>query len=430
MRPGDQDNSILTPFIRYKQDVDSTVTAVLDTMFGPSGFDPRRADSTDWRNAPQPFETQIRSILWSPTYHPARLRDLPQPVPNDLPEGAESIFTFEDAFEDLLAVSQDQPLPNIYEKLGQRKLLKQVFPTGEPSLFWIKRLKSQGLMPWLGGKIHERDNEPRRSRLEPENNPHDWDSLHSELARRRAEVWNAEPRDDSKREEAPGLLDLVKASLDLIKSNPEFEKLLEDMNRKMFEDVFGRRTQARGDANPAWNENNESDQTAPNKTERKHPETFDEWFDHAQSFQNGGTSSWDAFKKSLDLGRELIETISKDVADDKLHCETEKPNAKIVTEQVKELFENTGQQERAKGLQTLYKQHTEFKDGKWHTRTESITVDNEGNEIDRKEQYHVDELPQVSPNRDHDASAGNKSDYERGFPADSGEVKKPGWFWK
>lgn len=431
MRPGGEDDSILAPFIRYKQDVDLTVAAVVHAMFGPTGFHPRWADSTDWHSTPQPLDSQVRSIIWSPTYSPLSLRSLPQPVPKDLPEGAESLFTFEDAFEDLLTVSQGQPLPNIYEKLGQRKLLKQVFPAGEPSHCWLRRLESQGLLRWRSETMHEPDNEPPKPRHVPDPKPHDWDTLHSELARRRAEVWDAEPRDISKRGEPPGLLDLAKVSLDLIKAHPELENRFEEMNRKMFEEIFGRRTEARRGVDPSGNEYNESDRAAPKTAEENYPKTFDEWFDQVQNFQTGGRSSWDAFKKSLDFGRELIETISKDAVDNDAHSEETKRNTRIISEHLKEQFGNIVPQERsAEGSESLYNYSTIVKDGKVYTKTECITMDNEGNEIDRSEQIHVDGIPQTSLKKDHGTTAESKSKYERGCPADDGEVKKPGWFWK
>lgn len=427
MSPGDENDSILKPFVRYKQHVDSSVASALDTMFGPLGFDPRRADLTDWEHTPQPFGSQIRSILWSPEYHPAHLRDLPRPVPNDLPQGAESIFTFEDAFEDLLAVSQDQPLPNIYQKFSQRKLLNQVFPKGEPSQFWMRRLDSQGLVPWLNGEQNGRGNRRPLQRREPEPKPQDWDRLHSELAQRRKEAWSAEPRDDTKRGDAPGLADLVKLSLDIIKANPELEKLFGDINREILGDTDRSRPQARGDITPRLNDNNEATLATTDKAEKRHPKTFDEWFDQVQSFQVGGTSTWDAFKKSLNFGREIIETITKEPADGKVQREMNN-----ITDQLKELFEGHGQPERAKGLQTSFTEHTEVdEDGIWHTKTTWITKDAQGNEIDRREDHRVESPPQAPVrSTQEDTTNGRGSDHERGYPADNGEVRKPGWFWK
>lgn len=80
-------------------------------------------------------------------YSPSTLRDLPRPKPSDLPSHLDSsIFTFEDAFEDLLAVSRGESLPDIRFKYDQRILLDKMFPRGEPAVFWMQRLSSQGLI--------------------------------------------------------------------------------------------------------------------------------------------------------------------------------------------------------------------------------------------------------------------------------------------
>ncbi|KAI9147946.1 hypothetical protein HJFPF1_11764 [Paramyrothecium foliicola] len=83
--------------------------------------------------------------FWS--YSPHTLRHLPQPVPKDVPAHLDpNIFTFEDAFEDLLTLSQGQQLPDINLKHDQRNLLRRMFPGGEPADFWLQRLRSQGLV--------------------------------------------------------------------------------------------------------------------------------------------------------------------------------------------------------------------------------------------------------------------------------------------
>ncbi|KAF4120295.1 hypothetical protein GMORB2_3096 [Geosmithia morbida] len=80
-------------------------------------------------------------------YSPLSLRHLPQPVPKDAPANMDkSIFTFEDAFEDLLAVTAGSPMPDIRQKYEQRKLLRQMFQFGEPYMYWTRRLQASGLV--------------------------------------------------------------------------------------------------------------------------------------------------------------------------------------------------------------------------------------------------------------------------------------------
>lgn len=125
----------------------------------------------DW-----PSEQGMAAIAHS-SYSPLALRDIPQPKPNDAPSDLDtSIFTFEDAFEDLLAVSQGQPLPDIRSRYEQRKLLRSMFPTGEPAYFWLRRLRSQGLLE-----------ESTPTRLMKSITEKNWDRFHQELDRQKSD---------------------------------------------------------------------------------------------------------------------------------------------------------------------------------------------------------------------------------------------------
>ncbi|OAA34416.1 hypothetical protein NOR_08491 [Metarhizium rileyi] len=122
----------------------------------------------------------VLGLMSSPTYDPTKLRHLPQPVPNDLPPEIDgSVFTFEDAFEDLLAISQGQRLPDITARYQQRRLLGDMFPSGEPTWFWLRRLESQGLVQV-----------PNRARSFQAHQP-DWSNFHKELDRHAANAWRS-----------------------------------------------------------------------------------------------------------------------------------------------------------------------------------------------------------------------------------------------
>ncbi|KAG6034097.1 hypothetical protein E4U40_004339 [Claviceps sp. LM458 group G5] len=89
----------------------------------------------------------IRSVISSGSYSPTALGHLRRPVPNDLPPELDAkVFTFQDAFEDLLVATKGQDLPDIRSRHQQRQLLWNMFPTGEPTWFWLRRLESQGLV--------------------------------------------------------------------------------------------------------------------------------------------------------------------------------------------------------------------------------------------------------------------------------------------
>lgn len=146
---------------------------------------------------------ELSWVVWAATspYSPLNLRDLPQPIPRDAPaELQDGVFTFEDAFEDLLAVSQGRPLVDIDTKHESRRLLRQMFPDGEDPAFWVRRLQSQRLL----------DN-ANFFPLQPRSLwPHDvWEGIHREFARAAEEARRAEDRwvsrfEDRERKEDEG----------------------------------------------------------------------------------------------------------------------------------------------------------------------------------------------------------------------------------
>lgn len=201
-----------------------------------------------------PFDTELSwpdrsmaSVALSP-YSPLALRSLPQPVPSDAPSNLDaSIFTFEDAFEDLLAVSQGQPLPAIDVRYEQRKLLRSMFPEGEPAYFWLRRLKSQGLLDM-----------PGPSQLLAQVADSNWDYFHRELDRRAANVWRAVAGEDSRN------------SRDVLEDDDSFH----DSFRESAESEHLRRR-------------------------RNGPDHFDDFFSSIQSSFSNSQSSWDSFVKSM-----------------------------------------------------------------------------------------------------------------------------------
>lgn len=134
-------------------------------------------------------------VVWaaSSPYSPLNLGHLPQPVPNDAPlELQDGTFTFEDAFEDLLAVTSGQRLMNIKMKYDTRKMLRQMFPDGEDASFWVRRLQSQRLLE--NSNFYPLQAQPFW--------PHDvWDAVHREFSRAAEEARKAEERWSSHSEE-------------------------------------------------------------------------------------------------------------------------------------------------------------------------------------------------------------------------------------
>jgi hypothetical protein len=279
---GSPEDSPTNPFLRFKNHVDANVVSGFNTMIGypsnrppPSPPDDTESSSTyqpDYRDA-----LSLRSLFFS-SYSPASLRHLPQPIPNDLPSHVDgSIFTFEDAFEDLLAVSQGQALPDIQQKYQQRKLLQQMFPDGEPSWFWMRRLRASGLL-YLPEPQHQVDGAPN------------WEALHRELERKAAKVWGRQPRDDTTIWDDMGLNEAMRALGSMF---GEVERTVGSL-----EDAFRGRPR---DSRDEFREES-AEQT------RQEPDTFDEFFSHVQSAYESGQRSWDTLMKTIANGDARYQT--------------------------------------------------------------------------------------------------------------------------
>lgn len=88
-------------------------------------------------------------VLWArgSSYSPLNLGHLPQPIPRDAPVDCEpGVFTFQDAFEDLLAVSSGYRLLDMQARYERSKVFRQMYPHGEDAASWVRRLHSQNLL--------------------------------------------------------------------------------------------------------------------------------------------------------------------------------------------------------------------------------------------------------------------------------------------
>ncbi|KAG6004607.1 hypothetical protein E4U43_000710 [Claviceps pusilla] len=202
----------------------------------------------------------MHSVISSGSYSPMALGRLPQPVPSDLPPGMDAkVFTFQDAFEDLLVASKGQKLPDIRTRYQQRQLLRNMFPNGEPAWFWLRRLESQGLVrpldPFTFIGIRQ---------------PH-WPIFHEER-----HVKDAEARESAQGE-------------DTIASSGLFEKMrraITDLERGMFRD------------SPELDDARRVDE----RKQRDGPNNFAEFFSEISSGFNESQSSWDTFLKNVVQG--------------------------------------------------------------------------------------------------------------------------------
>ncbi|KAL7945741.1 hypothetical protein V8C42DRAFT_321440 [Trichoderma barbatum] len=399
---------LLDVFVRFKQHVDSAIhslvqphqpqlpsdiqqsdlstskspdTPISDSSNRTAPLAPVTMDSLESR--PLPLDT-VSVASWS--YSPANLRHLRQPVPNDLPSQCDaSVFTFEDAFEDLLAVSQGQPLPDIKSRYNQRQLLRQMFSNGEPTWFWLRRLESQGL---LRRSTREELYKPRNFGLMEDDAEHglsgsnwnDWSKLHEELDRKAAEVWNSVASSEKSNGQANG--------------TSFFDEVHQTL--KQLDDSFHGR-------NKSHQEDHE------NHHQKRLPDHFDDLFSSLSSSFAEGHKTWDAFVKSITdnkpVARDSPASSTSNTSEEKVY---DNGNREVVT-----------RDEKVNGF------------GYLTTTITKKTYDKNGNEIGTETHFTMRPADKTQKNE-----AGGKNDTNVIERADTDaddqqtQDKKSGWFWK
>ncbi|KAF9769611.1 hypothetical protein IL306_012953 [Fusarium sp. DS 682] len=316
-----------------------------------------------------PSEHSMAAIAFS-SYSPLALRDMPQPRPNDAPSDIDStIFTFEDAFEDLLAESQGHQLPDIRTRYEQRKLLRSMFPNGEPGYFWLRRLTSQGLLEESG---------PTKFIKSFANN--NWDQLHDELDRRAQAVWRAAFDEDDDENDTFGDNKRDRA-LSSEQRNEERGRLNSE-NPPQYDDIEELRQELHG-----------------HRYLRRAPNDFDELFSTIQSSFASDQSPWDSFMKLI--------TEDHATPSNREEKQLQKPGSD--------------------NKQVVAKDEYVDRFGYLHTKTLVKTLDENGKEIGSHSHYTVRPAPkEKKPAQIEDK---DKQDQEYGTEVDSTKPKK-GWFWK
>lgn len=213
-------------------------------------------------STPEDLALSVGEVALS-SYSPSALTHLRQPVPSDLPPHLDAgVFTFHDAFEDLLAVSQGRPLSDIDSRYQQSRMLRQMYPNGEPTWLWISRLQSQGLIGTPHGSSILRASQAG------------WDELQRGLEEGADALWRS-LRDDPKNREAAAQVGQV------------FRELREQ---------FGGSGETSSGSLESKNKNGE-------------PDDFDELYSAIKSAYANGQGAWDTFKKTMneDVPRRMDE---------------------------------------------------------------------------------------------------------------------------
>ncbi|KAK5997428.1 hypothetical protein PT974_02784 [Cladobotryum mycophilum] len=411
-----EDNSTVKVFVKFKQHVDSNVSSGIHTLLGiPRSPEPSEAlsssssSSTHQTGLPiskgtnlnpsstysiqshpttmdimnmekRPSQLDLFSVAsWS--YAPLNLRHLRPPVPNDLPSHHDAaIFTFEDAFEDLLVISQGNPLPDISTRVGQRKLLRQMYPNGEPMWFWLRRLESQGLLrrPRLDEMYRLDGFGPFSRQNESEFfQPHglDWESFHNQLERRASDVWRRDSVADNGQ------------------STGDFSDEAHKVSRNL-EDGLTRH-------NPASVDESDSRHDAQQKG---FPDNFDDIFSSITSSFAEGQKTWDTFVKSI-LENKSFPTNGS---------------------------HQTTKHDKNGNKETVTQDEYVDRFGYLHTTVTRKTFDKDGREIGS--QTHFTMRPaDKRPNRSEEPEGNDANVIERTDSDDDGQQKpdkKQGWFWK
>lgn len=282
----DSDNNKSNFFIRFKNHVDATFSSGVTAITGSAASEPAStskqpptsgSSKTDFnpQKSPQPSSSReytgtmdtigdgllnpeaIMSHVAISDYSPMTLRILPQPVPNDIkPHMDRSVMGFEDAFEDLLAVSSGHPLPDISAVYKQRKYLNDRFLAGEPLFLFLRRLRAKGLLYTPSPERYPQND--RRAML-------DW--LHQETERRVEDDWG--PASDLEKHPDPDdISDLMKQTA------------------KTWAWKWKEEDETREKILKAWKQGRE-------------PESEGDLIDAIESRFGGGHSTWDTFMKSF-----------------------------------------------------------------------------------------------------------------------------------
>lgn len=326
-------------------------------------------------------------------YSPLRLAMLPeQPRPRDLAGDMDpSMFTYVDAFEDLLAESSGRGMMDLRTRYDMNRLLARMWPRGENPLSWVSRLESQDLSRVYFHYNRGHNHAPERM--------DEWAELPSEdygdkLGWRAAYEGNRQSAEQpplpAPRQEESGLQTGLFGELDRVFR--ALGKVLEDEVSS-----FGRRRKP-------------DDHQPTKEGQEQGPETEDDLYSTVQSAFHDAERSLSTFIKSFSGGRWGFEPWPSDA----------NPGSNTQNDEVRE--DDSGR---------TVKTTKEFVDafGNLHVKTEIRRTDWDGNEIARETNYSVRPLSQARKAQEEPSEKESREDVGLVQDERQGE-KKSGWFWK
>jgi len=310
-------------------------------------------------------------------YSPLNLSHLRQPIPKDAPADLPpGTFTFQDAFEDLLAVTSGHRLPDIRTKYEHRNLLRQVYRDREDASFWVLRMHSQRLL--------------NNTNLAPAHTRQLWDD----------NVWHGVRRGfdhhrlDEKGHEAWGQTVTPSEGQDS-RRRGLFEELDE-----LFHDVEERL--ARGvPQNASADEQTEENVNAG-------PDTYDELFSTVQSAVSQGASSLSTLIKTA---RDRWEESQAMVSETKANQGAAAPGSKLERVESKEEYTDAF--------------------GNKHVKRTVKTFNQNGQEVGREVHVRIQNFKESGPDVNQlDRASRDETGREVQCKKHTHEDEGSGWFWK
>lgn len=342
----------------------------------------------DSRKDPAVTDVDVYDIS-SSSYSPLALRSLRQPIPNDLPPHLDArVFTFQDAFEDLLAVSQGRTLPDIQARYDQSRILRQMYPNGEPAFLWLRRLESQGLA-----------SRPRGFRIfAPPTS--DWDAFEKVVEKGVKDFWDGIAKD--------------------IKENPSTRDALEKAS-KVFKQLDEKYTDDKS-------RSSQQDPASQNKPETRPPaDTFDDLYSSIKSSFTETQKAWDTFKKVM---AEDVPARAKELERDV------KKRAEEFSNDISRRAEEMGRDQEARRRRDIKvnDKQTETREeyvdlfGYKHTTVRRKTYDDDGNEIGSSVEVTV--RPAEKKEGEGDGGGAQNNELGNKSASGNGTTNKRGWLWK
>lgn len=308
-----------------------------------------------------------------------------QPRPRDIEDDMDpNMFTFIDAFEDLLAESSGRQMPDLRTHYDRNKMLREMWTHGDNPSWFVRRLEAQEL-----NQAFFPHSRPSQLRVTEERATRDLSDNAASYKRGAQDVHQKEELLEAEETNFFGELDRVVKALN---------KVLDD-----------------GLATPPFGSERRPDGNPPRETTRtREPHTENDLYDAVQSAFNEAQRSLGTFLKSFSEGKWGIET--RPVS-----------STKSTTAPDSETYED----ESSKTV----KSREEFVDeyGNRHIRTEVKVTSKDGSHVSTETHYVVEpasEAGRPAIESSKNEQPGTVTEEFHGKDEERQERKKVGWFWK